>query len=155
SGVCPGLKGRPRLTARIDAACRIMRGRLRARKVRRPFVAHLSECGDGVLDRDGGERCDRLEGGAGAPALSATPDLDLETGSPPSEFDRNASGRRIVRTRLEIGFTDGATIGDVNRVLDAADARIVMMLENVPILLIRIPDPGSVAALEELIARVV
>jgi hypothetical protein len=60
-----------------------------------------------------------------------------------------------VRTRLEIGFTDGATIGDVNRVLDAADARIVMMLENVPILLVRIPDPGSVAALEELIARVV
>src|SRR5262249_32315171 len=115
----------------------------------------VAECGDGVRDGHGGERCDRLEGGAGARALSATADLDLETGSPPSEFDRNASGRRIVRTRLEIGFTDGATIGDVNRVLDAADARIVMMLENVPILLIRIPDPGSVAALEELIARVV
>src|SRR5262249_43825296 len=54
SGACPGLKGRPRLTARIDAACRTMHGRLRARKVRRRFVAHLSECGDGVLDRDGG-----------------------------------------------------------------------------------------------------
>lgn len=108
-------------------------------------------CGDGILDR-ATERCDRFEGASDAPLSGALVDVDLETGSPSSELDVDDTGERLVRTRLEIEFAPGATVADGNRVLDAAGARIVMALENVPLVLVRIPDPGSVAALDGVVA---
>lgn len=67
---CEGLPGRAVLQARFNADCSELSGTLVARKSRpkrRPFVATLSRCGDGVLDADGGEACDvgtACEGGA-------------------------------------------------------------------------------------------
>ena len=57
---CGGLKGKARLKARIDRTCKTMTGTLRARRERwkRSFSAELSECGDGIVDIDGGEECD-------------------------------------------------------------------------------------------------
>src|SRR5205809_794937 len=57
---CGGLKGKARLKARIDRTCKTMTGTLRARreKWKRSFSAELSECGDGIVDIDGGEECD-------------------------------------------------------------------------------------------------
>src|SRR5438067_2076057 len=57
---CGGLRGKARLKARIDRTCKTMTGTLRARRERwkRSFSAELSECGDGIVDIDGGEECD-------------------------------------------------------------------------------------------------
>src|SRR5437773_316169 len=57
---CGGLRGKARLKARIDRTCKTMTGTLRARreKWKRSFSAELSECGDGIVDIDGGEECD-------------------------------------------------------------------------------------------------
>src|SRR5882724_12486118 len=57
---CGGLRGKARLKARIDRTCKTMTGTLRARreKWKRSFSATLSDCGDGIIDIDGGEECD-------------------------------------------------------------------------------------------------
>ena len=57
---CGGLRGKARLKARIDPTCKTMTGTLRARRERwkRSFSAKLSECGDGIVDIDGGEECE-------------------------------------------------------------------------------------------------
>jgi hypothetical protein len=109
-------------------------------------------CGDGRVDPI--ERCDRFEGAPAAPLVATTADLDLETGSPDAEVDVDPNGGRLVRTRLEIGFAPAATVADGNRVLDAAGARLVMTLDDVPLVLVRIPDPGSVAALDAVMASI-
>ena len=98
------------------------------------------------------ERCDRFEGPPAELLAVTTADLDLETGSPAAEIDVDANGGRLVRTRLEIGFAPGATVADGNRVLDVAGGRLAMTLANVPFVLVRIPDPGSVAALDAVVA---
>ncbi len=63
------------------------------------------------------------------------------------------SGRRIARTILELAVEPAAPLEDVNGLLDAIDARIVSMLDGVAILVVEIPDPGSLAALNAVIAR--
>src|SRR2546425_6782993 len=80
---CGGLRGKARLKARIDPTCKTMTGTLRARreKWKRSFSAKLSECGDGIVDIDGGEECeppgavacdDRCQRGNGSPPTTTT-----------------------------------------------------------------------------------
>src|SRR5437773_3992887 len=80
---CGGLRGKARLKARIDPTCKTMTGTLRARreKWKRSFSAKLSECGDGIVDIDGGEECeppgtvpcdDRCQLGNGSPPTTTT-----------------------------------------------------------------------------------
>src|SRR6266704_1751402 len=47
---CPGLRGKVTLTATIVEDCRVLAGRLTAKKYRRRFRAPRSICGDGVID---------------------------------------------------------------------------------------------------------
>ena len=77
---CGGLRGKARLKARIDRTCKTMTGTLRARreKWKRSFSAKLSECGDGIVDIDGGEECE-------PPGSVACDDrCQLVNGSPPT-----------------------------------------------------------------------
>ena len=77
---CGGLRGKARLKARIDPTCKTMTGTLRARRERwkRSFSAELSECGDGIVDIDGGEECE-------PPGSVACDDrCQLVNGSPPT-----------------------------------------------------------------------
>ena len=80
---CGGLRGKARLKARIDPTCKTMTGTFRARreKWKRSFSAKLSECGDGIVDIDGGEECeppgtvpcdDRCQLGNGSPPTTTT-----------------------------------------------------------------------------------
>src|SRR5438067_2862242 len=80
---CGGLRGTARLEARIDPTCKTMTGTLRARreKWKRSFSAKLLECGDGIVDIDGGEECeppgtvpcdDRCQLGNGSPPTTTT-----------------------------------------------------------------------------------
>jgi subtilisin family serine protease len=103
-----------------------------------------------VVARPGG--CALLDGSESAPALSAIRDLDSGNHLRPEEISTDEHGVRIARTTFEIWFTDGTTVGEVNDLLDRFGARIVTMLAGVPAVIVRIPDPGSLVALDALIA---
>lgn len=94
-----------------------------------------------------------LSGSAASPAVDAISDVNRETGVPPNEEDRDAAGRPIARTRVRLRLEPTATVGDVNAALDDLDGEIVMSVARFPLLLVKIPDPGSVEALEALVAR--
>jgi cysteine-rich repeat protein len=57
---CVGLKGRVKLKGTLDTTCTNLNGTLIAKKskVKEAFVAHLTRCGDGIIDPGNGEQCD-------------------------------------------------------------------------------------------------
>jgi len=71
---CQGLKGKVRLTARIDASCETMVGTLRARRFKRRFTAKAARCGDGVVEV--GEECEP-PGSAGCDASCHLADASI------------------------------------------------------------------------------
>ena len=88
-----------------------------------------------------------------SPASAAIPDVVAEVGTPPAEIVIDGTGLSVVRTKLEIGFLRTATVAQVNSVLDAVGGRIVNAIAGVTVVVVRIPDPGSLAALEAVLAR--
>jgi hypothetical protein len=94
-----------------------------------------------------------LPGDPAAPAASAMFDLDVIDGVPESEIETDAGGARFARTLIELGFTPNATVGQVNALLQSINGRIVSMLEGVLLAVVQIPDPGSLAALDGLLAQ--
>ncbi|MCC6991826.1 MAG: S8 family serine peptidase [Acidobacteria bacterium] len=94
-----------------------------------------------------------LTGAPSSPALDVTTNFIGADRVPPSAVSTDVSGRRIARTQLEVAFETGATVGQVNAAIGAVSGRIVSMLRGVLILLIEVPDPGSLIALEAVRAR--
>ena len=91
----------------------------------------------------------RLAGEPGARALDAVADVfSAEAYVTPEEL----SGA-LVRTQVELAFRKDATVGAVNDLLDRIGGRIVSSRQGVLILVVRIPDPGSAAALDLLLAE--
>ncbi len=95
-----------------------------------------------------------LTGDPVAPAVGATSDYSGTTGVAEAQISTDAAGRETARTQIEIAFRPDATVGQVNTALTAIDGRIVSMLRGVLILLVEIPDPGSIAGLDAVAARV-
>jgi len=85
---------------------------------------------------------------------AATYDLAAAPGWTEAEISVDAAGARIVRTSLGIFFADDATVGAANAVLARIRATIVMMLAGPPYVVVRIPDPGSLDALQTLVAEI-
>jgi hypothetical protein len=94
-----------------------------------------------------------LGGPPEAPASSAIPDVVAETSTPAAEVTTDAAGTPWVRTKLQIGFAPAATVAQVNSVLDAIGGRIVDAIAGVSIVVVRIPDPGTLAGLEAVAAQ--
>ena len=94
-----------------------------------------------------------LGGDPESPARQAIPDVIAEDSTPPAEVSADPQGLRIVRTKIEIGFARTATAAQVNSVLDAIGGRIVNAIAGVPFVTVRIPNPGSLVALEASMAR--
>lgn len=69
---CPGLAGTVRLAGLIVDACGRFEGRVNARRFKRRVQAVRSDCGDGIVDRGGGEECDPPEAGACDPGCRET-----------------------------------------------------------------------------------
>jgi len=96
----------------------------------------------------------KLEGSPDAPAIDATYDLDIpivysgEAISVDPDFSRE---RRILRTEIEVVLNPDVTITDVNGMLEKYNADIVSMLEGNTIFIIKVPDPGDVASLDQLV----
>jgi len=59
---------------------------------------------------------------------------------------------QYVRTQLELALTPGATVAQLQALLARLNAEIVSSLEGVPVITVRIPDPGSLAALRAIVA---
>ena len=98
-----------------------------------------------------------LEGEPETPAVEATrgmivpvvyPEETIEI-DPELEFDG-----RVLRTEIEIIIDDEASIAEFNEFLDRYDARIVSMHENNTIFIIRVPDPGSIESLNQLVVDI-
>lgn len=86
-----------------------------------------------------------------APAAEAIPRVDTQDVVGADEV--STSGRLVIaRTRLEIGFADGTSFAQAADLLDARGARVISALEGFPAVVVRVPDPGSLEALAELVA---
>ncbi|HHH46418.1 MAG TPA: hypothetical protein ENK53_05325, partial [Thiotrichales bacterium] len=126
------------------------------------FLASMAGCGlsGGSGDGDQGDTnlssptgpVAELSGDPARAVTAAVSDLFAAKPAPAAEIGQDASGVSIVRSEIEIGLVDAATVADANRLLAGIDGEIVAMAKGVPQLLVRIPDPGSLAALDALIA---
>jgi len=94
-----------------------------------------------------------LEGDPNARARHATYDLIVPAAYPPSAFALDPSGARVLLREIEVGWTLEAPIAAVNDLLQRYDATIVGMLAGVPAAIVRVPDPGGWAGLQDLLER--
>ena len=95
-----------------------------------------------------------LPGTPETPASSAVVDYSSHDRVTDSEIEELALNVRIARTKLEIGFTSTATVKEVNDLLTSIGAQITAMLKGVNQVIVRIPDPGNMTALDALVAQI-
>lgn len=84
----------------------------------------------------------------------ATSDTDAWDTYDPSEVSTNDNGVEIVRTKIGLMFHSDATAGEINALLIDLGASITTSLAKIAYLVVRIPDPGSLANLEALVAEI-
>jgi hypothetical protein len=94
-----------------------------------------------------------LGGDPSSPALASVFDYDSDDTVRDDEITTAPDGAIIARTKLEIGFSGEATVGEINALLESFSAKITSMLEKVNLIVVRIPDPGSLDALDSIIAQ--
>lgn len=92
-----------------------------------------------------------LKGEASQLAVDIVQDFDSDDRVNDSEFSTTATGEEIARTKLLIAIRNDLTIGDVNALLSSIGARVTMLFEATPLVLVRIPDPGSVESLAAIV----
>ncbi len=98
-----------------------------------------------------------LEGAPDAPAIDATYDLIIPIVYPEEAISIDPDllyDGRVLRTEIEVILDPDVTIADVNDLLNKYDAQIVSMLQNNTIFILRVPDPGDIASLNQLIAEI-
>ena len=130
---CEGVRGKLRFAAGIKG--KRMRGTLGKRR----FTAALRPPAGSLLKGRGR-------------ALSAVRDTDKLARHPEGELSLARGGAQIARTELELRFKPSATVAQVNAALNSVGGRIAGSLDDSPRLAVAIPDPGSLAALDKVIA---
>ena len=99
-----------------------------------------------------------LPGAPDDPAVSATFDFSFPLDRDPDLIEAvpdAPDGARVHRGEIEIAFDPAATVAELNALLERLGARIVDMLPDHPQVVVRIPDPGSLAALRALVDDIV
>lgn len=96
----------------------------------------------------------RLDGAPTDLAANAARDFDNGDITSDLEVSDHPSYGSVARTSLVIAFNDSATTKQVNDVLDFLHGGITSMLSNFNTFVVRIPDPGSIAALDSLVASI-
>ena len=94
-----------------------------------------------------------LEGDPDDRARQATYDLTVPAAYPPGAFALDPSGATVLLREVEVGWTLEASVAAVNDLLQRYDATIVGMLGGVPASIVRVPDPGGWAGLQDLLER--
>jgi hypothetical protein len=95
-----------------------------------------------------------LPGTPDSPASSSVVDYSSHDTITDTEITEILPGNRIARTKLEIGFTPNATVGQINDLLTSIGAQITAMLKGVNQVIVRIPDPGDLTSLDTLVAQI-
>ena len=99
----------------------------------------------------------KLEGPPNTPATDVTYDLYIPIVYPEETISIDPDllyDGQVLRTEIEVVANPDATIAEVNSLLDKYNAQIVSMLQGNSIFIIRVPDPGDVASLNQLIADI-
>jgi hypothetical protein len=94
-----------------------------------------------------------LEGPAETLAALATRSLFVPAIYPATAYAALPSGGTVLLREVEARFRLDATVGAVNDLLGRYGATIVAMTGGTPVVVLRVPDPGDVAGLEDLLAR--
>jgi hypothetical protein len=110
----------------------------------------LASCSSSNGETESGDS-PRLPGASDALVADAVTNVYVDDPLIDAETEVDANGREIERTRIEIVFADDATVGAANALLTELDATITASLEGLPSLVVRIPDPGSLDALDRLV----
>jgi hypothetical protein len=95
-----------------------------------------------------------LPGEPTAPAAGAIIDYDIDDKVTPSEIETITPDVKVARTKLLIAFQPDATIGDMNTLLTSIGSHITAMLKGVNQVIIRIPDPGTLPALDTIVGTI-
>ena len=98
-----------------------------------------------------------LAGDPELPAMDAAYNLHIPIAYPEEMISADPEllyDGQVLRTEVEIIFDPGVTVARVNEVLEKYDAKIVSMLEENTIFVVRIPDPGDIDALNQLVAEI-
>lgn len=94
-----------------------------------------------------------LPGNPSDQAVDAIGEYDADITFPTAELDFDISrGTTVVRSKLIFGFKSGATVGEVNALLQSMGATIVRTYAKTAVVEVRIPDPGSVQAMNAQLA---
>lgn len=92
-----------------------------------------------------------LPGDRDAPAGDAVYDFTANDLTTPDEISIDAQGNAFDRTNISIAFRQDATVGEVNDLLRSLEGSIVSMRPDVSILLVKIPDPNTLEALDAIV----
>lgn len=94
-----------------------------------------------------------LPGNANDLALTAIYDYTIDNiRVDETDIATDTDGNRYALTRLDIELDPLATVGQINTALQSISGSIVGMIEDLQIIVIEIPNPGSLAQLEIIIA---
>ena len=87
-------------------------------------------------------------------AIGVMTELDAAIAFPAAEFDLDlVSGTTVLRTKIAFGFKEGTTIGQVNAYLASLGATIVRTYDRTAVVEVKIADPGSVTALNQVLTN--
>lgn len=114
----------------------------------------LDGTGDSAGGGDDPQQAPALQGAPTALASSVISDVYIDSDPDDAEISTDASGNRVIRTEIEIAFLPDATVDEVNALLADISAEVLASLEGFPSLLVRVPDPGSLTALDSLVADI-
>jgi hypothetical protein len=96
-----------------------------------------------------------LEGPPSARAIDVCPSVAAQDrGAAIEEMSEDQRGGIVPRTIISLVVTRDASVKDVNEVLGSIRGRIVSAVQGTGAFSVRIPDPGSLEKLDEIIGRV-
>jgi len=95
-----------------------------------------------------------LPGSPSAPAIDAITEYDANQTFPDSELVADSvRGSTVLRSKVIFGFKPGTTVSQINSLLQSLQATIVRTYDHTAVLEVRIPDPGSLPALETVLTN--
>ena len=96
---------------------------------------------------------DGLAGQAGASAVAVVGNVDADLRHDEAQISTAPEGLRIARGEIALRIAPSATVEQVNTALQSVNGRIAASVAGWPQLAVGIPDPGSLAALDALLAK--
>ena len=93
-----------------------------------------------------------VAGEAGATALGSIVNVDTDPRHDEGQVSVTPEGMRIARPEIALRITPSATVAQVNSALGSVGGQVVGSIDGSPQLAVGIPDPGSLAALDALLA---